>query len=123
MEFSRQEYWCGLPFPYAGELSDPGMEAESPALHADSLPSEHFLGTNLLIHKLALIVCTQTSHSPCNLNNGSLSDPNSCLFVCFQILFIYLWLCWVFVSAHGFSLVPASKLLVAVASLPAEARL
>ena len=88
MEFSRQEYWCGLPFPYAGDLSDPGMEAESPALHADSLLSEHFLGTNQLIHKLALSHTTQTSHSSCNLNNGPHSGPNSCLFV-FKFYLIY----------------------------------
>ena len=37
--FSRQEYWSGLPFPYPGDLPDPGIEAESPALQADSLPS------------------------------------------------------------------------------------
>ena len=33
MEFSKQEYWSGLPFPSPGDLSDPG----SPALQADSL--------------------------------------------------------------------------------------
>ena len=32
MEFSRQEYWSGLPFPSLGDLSDPGMEHMSPAL-------------------------------------------------------------------------------------------
>jgi len=26
MEFSRQEYWSGLPFPSPGDLSDPGIE-------------------------------------------------------------------------------------------------
>ena len=26
MGFSRQEYWSGLPFPSAGDLSDPGIE-------------------------------------------------------------------------------------------------
>ena len=26
MEFSRQEYWSGLPFPPPGDLSDPGIE-------------------------------------------------------------------------------------------------
>ena len=31
MEFSRQEYWSGLPFPTPGDLPDPGMEPESPA--------------------------------------------------------------------------------------------
>ena len=40
MEFSRQEYWSGLPFPSLGDLPDPGMEPRSPALQADSLPSE-----------------------------------------------------------------------------------
>ena len=38
MEFSRQEYWSGLPSP--GDLTNPEMEPRSPALQADSLPSE-----------------------------------------------------------------------------------
>ena len=39
MEFSRQEYWSGLPIPPPGNLPDPGIEPTSPgasALH--SLP-------------------------------------------------------------------------------------
>ena len=40
MEFSRQEYWSGLPFPLPGVLPDPRMETGSPTLQADSLPSE-----------------------------------------------------------------------------------
>ena len=40
MEFSRQEYWSGLPFPFPGDLSDPQIEPESPALQGDSLLSE-----------------------------------------------------------------------------------
>ena len=32
MEFSRQEYWSGLPFPSPGDLPDPGIEPRSPAL-------------------------------------------------------------------------------------------
>ena len=32
MEFSRQEYWSGLPFPSPGDLPDPGTEPGSPAL-------------------------------------------------------------------------------------------
>ena len=39
-EFSSQEYWSGLPFPSPGDLPDPGIEPGSPALWADSLPSE-----------------------------------------------------------------------------------
>ena len=40
MEFSRQEYWSGLPFPSSGDLLDPGIKPRSPALRADSLLSE-----------------------------------------------------------------------------------
>ena len=40
MEVSRQEYWSGLPFPSPGDLPEPGIQPRSPALHADSLPSE-----------------------------------------------------------------------------------
>ena len=31
MEFSRQEYWSGLPFPTLGDLPNPGIEPMSPA--------------------------------------------------------------------------------------------
>ena len=39
MEFYRQEYWSGLPFPSPGDHSDLGIEPRFPALQADSLPS------------------------------------------------------------------------------------
>ena len=39
MEFSRQDYWSGLPFPSPGVLPDPGIEPRSPALQVDSLLS------------------------------------------------------------------------------------
>ena len=32
MGFPRQEYWSGLPFPSAGDLSDSGIKPRSPAL-------------------------------------------------------------------------------------------
>ena len=38
MEFSRQEYWSGVPFPSPGDLPDPGIELQSSTLQADSLP-------------------------------------------------------------------------------------
>ena len=41
MEFSREEYWSGLPFPLPGDLSNPGVEPISPALQVDSLPFEY----------------------------------------------------------------------------------
>ena len=40
MKFSRQEYWSELPFSSPGDLPDPGNEPRSPALQADSLPTE-----------------------------------------------------------------------------------
>ena len=40
LEFSRQEYWSGLPFPFSGDLPAPGIEPGSPALQADTLPTE-----------------------------------------------------------------------------------
>ena len=38
MEFSKKEYWSGLPFPAPGDLPDPGFKLRSPAWQADSLP-------------------------------------------------------------------------------------
>ena len=40
MEFSRQEYWSGLPFHSPGDLPNPGIELRSPTLQADGLSSE-----------------------------------------------------------------------------------
>ena len=40
MEFSRQEYWSGLPFSSPGDLSDPEIEPGSPSLKANSFPTE-----------------------------------------------------------------------------------
>ena len=37
MEFSRQEYWSGLPFPFPGDLPNPGIEPGSLAWQADCL--------------------------------------------------------------------------------------
>ena len=43
MEFSRQGYWSGLPFPTPGDLPDLGLDPGSPVspeLQADSLPTK-----------------------------------------------------------------------------------
>ena len=40
MEFSRQKYWNGLPFPSPGDFPDPGIKPRSPSLQADALTSE-----------------------------------------------------------------------------------
>ena len=39
MEFPKQEYWSGLPFPSPRYLSDPGIKPQSPEL--DYLPLSH----------------------------------------------------------------------------------
>ena len=39
--FSKHEYWSGLPFPFPGDLPNPGIKPGSPALQADFfLPTE-----------------------------------------------------------------------------------
>ena len=40
MGFPRQEHWSGLPFSPPEDLPNPGIEPGSPALQADSLPTE-----------------------------------------------------------------------------------
>ena len=40
VEFSPKEYWSGLPFLPPGDLPDSGIKSETPALQADSLPTE-----------------------------------------------------------------------------------
>ena len=53
MEFSRQEYLSGLPFPSPGDPPDPGIKPGSPALQADSFPS----GKPHKITKVYCIAC------------------------------------------------------------------
>ena len=40
VEFSREDYWSGLPFPSPGDLPNPGIEPGPLTLQADSLLSE-----------------------------------------------------------------------------------
>ena len=40
MEFSRQEYWSGLPFSSPGDLPNPGIKPGFRALRADALLCE-----------------------------------------------------------------------------------
>ena len=62
MGFSRQEYLSGLPFPSPGYLPDPAIEPGSPALQADTLPSEppgkpnitHKMPTNMQVHTYSI---------------------------------------------------------------------
>ena len=40
MEFHRQGYWSGLPFPTLGHLPNPGIKLVSPALAGGSFATE-----------------------------------------------------------------------------------
>ena len=60
MEFSRQEYWSGLPFSSPGDLPDPEIELRSPALWADALLSEP-LG-NPMLHSIPFVIFFLNCH-------------------------------------------------------------
>ena len=114
MGFSRPEYW--EPFPSPGDLPNPGIKPRSPASQADSLPSNPpGKPKNTGVGSLSLLqgifptqrwnpglphcrkILYQLSH------RGSLCEVNWCLNVLFKkFLFIYFWLCWVFLSARAF---------------------
>ena len=56
MEFSREEYWSGLPFPSPGDLPNPEIEPRSSTLQAASLPSEpRGKPYKALIHKWVIL--------------------------------------------------------------------
>ena len=74
MEFSRQEYWSGLPFPSPRDLPDPGIEPGSPAFQADSLPTELW-GKILPFGKISYEALIQLSADGWQLH----SLPVSCL--------------------------------------------
>ena len=68
MEFPRQEYWSGLPFPSPGDLPDPGIEPRVPTLQADSLPSEPQGSYSILwMHQKLLIDSPVNGHLGCLL--------------------------------------------------------
>ena len=58
MEFCRQEYWRGLPFPSLGDLPNPGIE---PASLASSVLAGGFFTTSVPGRPLNLAACISTS--------------------------------------------------------------
>ena len=53
MEFSRQEYWNGLPFLFPGDLPDPVIKPRSPSIAGRVFP---FWGAFLMKWKIELII-------------------------------------------------------------------
>jgi len=66
VEFFRQEYWSGLPFPSPGDLPNPGIEPGSPTLQEDSLLREPPGKT--LTDKDVVDICTTEDHSAIKKN-------------------------------------------------------
>ena len=50
MEFSRQEYWGGLPFPSPEDCPNPGIEPTTAASKVDSLSLSH-QGNPFTLHR------------------------------------------------------------------------
>ena len=92
--FSRQVYHSGLPFPCPGDLPDPGIEARSLALQADSLSTElsgnshKYSYTSQILTKVVLVVqdafllassekssLSEFSYIPTSRRSGKLTWP------------------------------------------------
>ena len=54
MEFSRQEYWNGLPFPTPGDLPNPGIEPAD--LASPTLAGRYFTTYTLPPERLMLSI-------------------------------------------------------------------
>ena len=59
MEFSKQEYWNGLPFPPPGDLPDLWIKPASPAVAGGFLPLNHLGSPRLLLLLLKLLPAMQ----------------------------------------------------------------
>ena len=95
MEFSRQEYWSGLPFPSPGDLPNPGIEPRSPTLQADALTSEPPGKPNSGISSnLNLCCCSVTKLCRTLWDTMNCSKPGFPVFHCF-LEFAYIHGHWV----------------------------
>ena len=63
MEFSRQEYWSGLPFSPPEALPNPGIERGSPALQANSLCRQVSVNLSLSTEPVKGVHPIPSSHS------------------------------------------------------------
>ena len=70
MGFFRQEHWSGYPFPFPGDLPNPGIEPGIPALQADSISSEP---SGNLLSCICVCICLCLSISSLSVSNSSVS--------------------------------------------------
>ena len=83
MEFSRQEYWSGLPCPPPGDLPDAGIEPAS--LTSPALAGRFFTQQLKLYYIFDIMSLVRNITS--NHNNDSLGKENLLLFLsCFFFL-------------------------------------
>ena len=88
MGFSRQEYWSGLPFPFPGDLLDPGIEPmplASPALAGELplappafVPSDRLKPLNVLSTRQLQRGDTKIQSLPDFLDSGTLLASTVC---------------------------------------------
>ena len=64
LEFSRQEYWSGLPFPSPGDLPGPGIEPMSPALAGRFFIRQFFIATREASRRQLQSKCKCTGLQP-----------------------------------------------------------
>ena len=62
MGFSREEYWSGLLCPSPGDLPNPGIKPTSPALQADSVPTEPLVKPHIRTATYQLITSKDLLH-------------------------------------------------------------
>ena len=55
----QARYWSGLQFPSPGDLPYPGLEPRSPAMQADSLPTEQNVNMGLNKHAVLITIDAQ----------------------------------------------------------------
>ena len=76
MEFSRQEYWSGLPFLSPGDLPDSGIEPRSPTLQAVSYTASSLLHCRQILYGLS--------------HQGSPIAINAYLIIRVQVIYMFL---------------------------------
>ena len=93
MGFSNQEYWTGLPFPFPGDLPQPGIKPASPALAGGFFTTES-LGKSISRYEHSIIhnLIPELLRLNCRpMPNTSWSDTNLPLIVQAPILFCVLF--------------------------------
>ena len=81
-----------MPFPSPGDLSDPGIELESPVLQADSLPSEP-PENPIKILIIVIYIVYQIIHNICFIFESSFDDffvSSDCFLSPFGCLIIFI---------------------------------